>query len=147
MQLVGQICGRCQKKISSIAEGDFCNACGQPVHFACSPSNQSITPGRCPQCGVEMGDDDVVDQRLADLYVSEAERQRQLTMREVEGPDFGRKRSYNRELKYSAAILLGGGLLGIVLSVVATEGHYVLVPIGALASGLVMLIRISSKSR
>jgi hypothetical protein len=142
MQLVGQTCERCQQRISSIAEGDFCNACGRPIHFHCLPRHDPIARGCCQQCGIiEIENDEIIDRRLEALHFSEAERQRQLNMRQSHGTDFGRKQSYQREVRITGAILLGCGLLGIVVTVVASGGAFVVVPIGALVSGIAMLLR------
>jgi hypothetical protein len=50
-QVVGQLCHRCRKRISTILAGDFCPGCGSAVHFTCS--RPGTTPGACARCGSE----------------------------------------------------------------------------------------------
>ncbi len=51
-QLVGRTCVRCRCKISSIAEGEYCSACANPVHFSClDKSDEPIELGHCQRCG------------------------------------------------------------------------------------------------
>ncbi|MBI1832917.1 MAG: hypothetical protein HYR84_15870 [Planctomycetes bacterium] len=50
-QLVGQDCAACNKSIGSIADGMFCEQCGNPVHVACQKPDQSgLRDGRCARC-------------------------------------------------------------------------------------------------
>jgi hypothetical protein len=51
IQLVGQNCVLCQKRIDSILEGEFCSVCSCPVHTACRKGG-SMDSQFCPGCGV-----------------------------------------------------------------------------------------------
>jgi hypothetical protein len=50
-QLIGLQCAACQKSISSIIDGAFCEDCGNPVHRKCIASVQQAPEERCPLCG------------------------------------------------------------------------------------------------
>src|SRR5262245_18976847 len=53
-QLAGSICGRCGKRVGSILEGKFCQACGSAVHFDCMPTDPLPgMPGQCLTCGTD----------------------------------------------------------------------------------------------
>jgi hypothetical protein len=55
-QLVGQNCVHCQYVIDSIYEGQFCGACGNPIHNKCLGSSTIfIAPSdRCRVCGGDL---------------------------------------------------------------------------------------------
>jgi hypothetical protein len=50
-QLVGFRCAICGKTISSIADGEFCSECSNPVHLRCRREIQDAT--RCQRCGAD----------------------------------------------------------------------------------------------
>lgn len=51
-QLVGKKCAVCDERISSVLEGEFCNACSNPVHLKCKKTTDSaLSPQTCLTCG------------------------------------------------------------------------------------------------
>ncbi|CAN5232886.1 hypothetical protein BH10PLA2_BH10PLA2_34990 [soil metagenome] len=51
-QLDGRTCVRCRHKIGSIAEGTYCSACANPVHFGClDKPDEPIELEHCSRCG------------------------------------------------------------------------------------------------
>jgi hypothetical protein len=50
-QLVGEMCIICRKRVASLVEGTFCQACGGAVHHACVRAEVSPVEGRCSRCG------------------------------------------------------------------------------------------------
>jgi hypothetical protein len=51
-QIVGLRCVSCDSTISSIAEGVFCQACGNPIHVTCLQQRSASTSvDRCQVCG------------------------------------------------------------------------------------------------
>jgi hypothetical protein len=50
-QLVGQMCALCRKRIDSVAEGEFCTACGSPVHHGCVGAGTNQGEQTCSRCG------------------------------------------------------------------------------------------------
>jgi hypothetical protein len=63
-QLIGLRCVGCRKEISSITEGGFCPACGNPVHRDCQqPDGAPAGDGRCAACGGDTADPVAVEVR------------------------------------------------------------------------------------
>jgi hypothetical protein len=50
-QLIGLQCVTCQKSISSIVDGAFCDACGNPMHRKCLGTVTQVQPNGCAKCG------------------------------------------------------------------------------------------------
>jgi hypothetical protein len=50
-QLIGLQCAACQKGITSIIDGRFCDECGNPVHQRCIAATQPSGEGKCSLCG------------------------------------------------------------------------------------------------
>ncbi len=53
LQLVGQKCVLCEKRIDSILEGKFCTACRCPIHLDCR-KKESTEPDTCLSCGAPL---------------------------------------------------------------------------------------------
>src|SRR5881396_75506 len=56
-QLIGLNCASCWKGIGSIADAEFCPACGNPVHRKCLERFEPPPVGRCPTCGGDTDSD------------------------------------------------------------------------------------------
>lgn len=53
-QCVGRRCACCDKVISSIGEGAFCDHCFNPIHNECRPAaDRDIADGHCLNCGAD----------------------------------------------------------------------------------------------
>jgi hypothetical protein len=51
-QLVGLSCVVCAERIGSVIDGQFCSACGCPVHATCAkPNPDAAREAKCPNCG------------------------------------------------------------------------------------------------
>jgi hypothetical protein len=61
-QIVGLSCAICRQAIGSILEGEFCPACGGPVHQACRRP-QATAEGTCQTCGGDLAHFVVVEAR------------------------------------------------------------------------------------
>jgi hypothetical protein len=61
-QLVGLPCSVCEQGIDSILEGDFCPACGGPVHRVCQ-RRQTAAQSLCPECGGDLSHPAAVEAR------------------------------------------------------------------------------------
>ena len=53
-QLVGENCIFCGKRIGSIAEGEFCSQCRNPVHHRCVSVKGEGAENQCPRCGAPL---------------------------------------------------------------------------------------------
>ena len=70
-QLDGRTCVRCRCKVSSIAEGEYCTACGNPVHFSClDKTDEPVELGHCERCGGDPGS--VISDKVLDARKLEA---------------------------------------------------------------------------
>ncbi len=49
-QLIGLPCAICDRRIDTVLDGMFCEACGCPVHRGCARTRQS-GPASCGSCG------------------------------------------------------------------------------------------------
>lgn len=53
-QLVGETCVLCNKRIGSIIEGEFCAACGTPIHHQCvQAASERRNATGCSRCGCD----------------------------------------------------------------------------------------------
>ena len=75
-QLVGRICTICQERVPSELDGHFCQACGNPVHAACSHTSQEANT--CGTCGT--------NHRAADRAQAKEEEARQANIRQSPPP-------------------------------------------------------------
>ena len=112
-QLVGCPCAKCQKMISSIVDGEFCQTCGNAVHKACkvpSPNKQN----ECPSCGCDM------DNPLAATVRAEAAREAHESRTYSSQPLVPKTALPFRVNKLGVRLLIGGsgcvilGLAGLV---------------------------------
>jgi hypothetical protein len=56
-QLVGQLCVHCRERIPCLVDGDFCAACGCPVHDRCrATASVSPAPDACKTCAASAAD-------------------------------------------------------------------------------------------
>jgi predicted amidophosphoribosyltransferase len=53
-QLVGQICSRCDERISNELESAFCEECRNPIHNRCRVPGANAAAPACPQCGDDL---------------------------------------------------------------------------------------------
>jgi hypothetical protein len=53
-QLVGLNCVKCEQRIGSIVEGQFCECCKHPVCNTCYQTPASIRQNQCSGCGVDL---------------------------------------------------------------------------------------------
>ena len=136
-QLVNQTCALCSQRISSVLEGEFCAACGHPVHRPCKRPGSSA--GACPSCGADISDPAAMEKRLRQLTAAARERQRQHELRE-------RRRSsadtVNRDVVIAASVFSIGVLLTVATYAQALwggGGMYV-IAYGAIIGGGIRLV-------
>jgi predicted RNA-binding Zn-ribbon protein involved in translation (DUF1610 family) len=112
-QIVGQTCVRCRNIIESIAEGAFCNRCGQAVHYGCMEANIVMSPYRCEHCGNPVDDVEIARQRVKQLQSIEVEREQQRSLRMTGGDGV----SNHRHARPETMTVIVAVLLGILLIV------------------------------
>jgi hypothetical protein len=52
-QLIGLKCAACQKAVVSVLDGEFCEACGNPIHKRCIGAADRPSAHRCERCGCD----------------------------------------------------------------------------------------------
>ena len=143
-QLVGRTCARCQRRISSITEAEFCHACGLPVHYWCRIPAELPSPAHCERCGAKIGDSETVRQRLSALHRNVEQRRQQVELRDMYGHDYGKRSREGRGQVVLGAMLIIAGVIAAAGSWALSGGATVVVFLGLMLTGLILVVKGSS---